>query len=116
MNSVLSEQGELLRQQTEKRSLTFSKICSLSSAIRLSVSAISDSVWRAWRFRCSKQLNHVTKQWFQTMKALHQIIMQKARDFIGRIYDRVAGGVGYSGKAGRDSGTGGKPADRNRTM
>lgn len=65
--------------------------------------------------RIVKQLNHVTKQWFQTMKALHQIIMQKARDFIGRIYDRVAGGVGYSGKAGRDFGTGGKSADGNRT-
>ncbi len=66
--------------------------------------------------RIVKQLNHVTKQWFQTMKALHQIIMQKARDFIGRIYDRVAGGTGYSGKTGRDSGTGGKSADRNREI
>lgn len=66
--------------------------------------------------RIVKQLNHVTKQWFQTMKALHQIIMQKARDLIGRIYQRVAGGVGYSGKAGRDFGTGGKSADRNREI
>lgn len=66
--------------------------------------------------RIIKQLNSVTKQWFQTMKALHQIIMQKARDFIGRIYDRVAGGVGYSGKAGRDFGTGGKSADGNRAI
>ncbi len=64
--------------------------------------------------RIVKQLNHVTKQWFQTMKVLHQIIMEKARDLIGRIYDRVAGGAGYSGKAGRDSGTGGKSADGNR--
>lgn len=65
--------------------------------------------------RIVKQLNHVTKQWFQTVKVLHQIIIQKVRDLIGRIYQRVAGGVGYSGKAGRDSGTGGKPADGNRT-
>lgn len=64
--------------------------------------------------RIIKQLNHVTKQWFQTMKALHQIIMQKARDFIGRIYDRVTGGVSYSGKAGRNSETGGKPAGGNK--
>lgn len=66
--------------------------------------------------RIVKQLNHVTKQWFQTMKALHQIIMEKAGNLIGRIYQRVAGGVGYSGKAGRDSGTGGKPADGNREI
>lgn len=66
--------------------------------------------------RIIKQLNHVTKQWFQTMKALHQIIMQKARDLIGRIYQRVAGGIGYSGKAGRDSGTGGKSTDGNRAI
>ena len=66
--------------------------------------------------RIVKQLNHVTKQWFQTMKALHQIIMQKARDLIGRIYQRVAGDVGYSGKAGRDSETGGKSADGNREI
>lgn len=65
--------------------------------------------------RIIKQLYHVTKQWFQTMNVLHQIIMQKARDLIGRIYDRVTGGVGYLGKARRDSGTGGKPADGNRT-
>ena len=66
--------------------------------------------------RIIKQLNHVTKQWFQTMKALHQIIMQKARDFIGRIYDRVAGGIGYFGKTERNSGTGGKSADGNRAI
>lgn len=66
--------------------------------------------------RIVKQLNHVTKQWFQTMKALHQIIMEKARNLIGRIYQRVAGGVGYSGKAGRDFETGGKSADRNREI
>lgn len=64
--------------------------------------------------RIVKQLNSVTKEWFQTMKALHQMIMEKVSDFIGRIYDRVARGSGYSGKAGRDSGTGGKPADGNR--
>ena len=62
-----------------------------------------------------KQLNHVTKQWIQTMKALHQIIMQKARDLIGRIYDRVTGGAGHFGEAGRDSGIDGKSTDRNRT-
>lgn len=66
--------------------------------------------------RIIKQLNHVTKQWFQTMKALHQIIMEKAGNLIGRIYQRVAGGVGYSGKAGRDSETGGKSADGNRAI
>ena len=66
--------------------------------------------------RIVKQLNHVTKQWFQTMKALHQIIMEKAGNLIGRIYQRVAGGVGYSGKAGRDSGTSGKSADGNREI
>ena len=66
--------------------------------------------------RIVKQLNHVTKQWFQTMKALHQIIMQKARDLIGRIYDRVTGGAGHFGKAGRDSETGGKSADGNREI
>ena len=66
--------------------------------------------------RIVKQLNHVTKQWFQTMKVLHQIIMEKAGNLIGRIYQRVAGGVGYSGKAGRDSGTGGKSADGNREI
>lgn len=65
--------------------------------------------------RIIKQLNSVTREWFQTMKALHQMIMEKARDLIGRIYDRVTGGAGYFGKAGRDSGTGGKPADGNRT-
>ena len=65
--------------------------------------------------RIIRQLNSVTKEWYQTMKALHQMIMEKVRDFIGRIYERVAGGIGYSGKAGRDSGTGGKPADGNRT-
>ncbi len=65
--------------------------------------------------RIVKQLNNVTKKWFQTMKVLHQMIMEKARDLIGRIYKRVAGGAGYSGKAGRDSGTGGKSANRNRT-
>lgn len=64
--------------------------------------------------RIVKQINRVTKEWFQTMKALHQMIMQKVGDFIGRIYDRVARGSGYSGKAGRDFGTGGKPADGNR--
>lgn len=36
--------------------------------------------------RIVKQLNHVTKQWFQTMKVLHQIIMEKAGNLIGRIY------------------------------
>ncbi|MCI9448545.1 MAG: MobA/MobL family protein [Lachnospiraceae bacterium] len=65
--------------------------------------------------RIIRQLNSVTKEWYQAMKALHQMIMEKVRDFIGRIYERVAGGIGYSGKAGRDSGTGGKPADGNRT-
>lgn len=65
--------------------------------------------------RIVKQLNSVTKEWFQTIKLFHQMIMEKARDFIGRIYERVAGGVGYSGKAGRDFGTGGKSADGNRT-
>lgn len=65
--------------------------------------------------RVIKQLNSVTKEWFQTMKALHQMIIKKAGDLIGRIYDRVTGGVGYLGKARRDSGTGGKPADGNRT-
>jgi len=64
--------------------------------------------------RIVKQLNHVTKEWFQTMKMLHQMIMERVRDFIGRIYDRVTGGAGYSGKAGRDSGAVGKPADGNR--
>lgn len=64
--------------------------------------------------RIVKQLNSVTKEWFQLMKALHQMIMEKVGDFIGRIYNRVARGSGYSGKAGRDSGTGGKPADGNR--
>lgn len=66
--------------------------------------------------RIVKQLNHVTKQWFQTMKVLHQIIMEKAGNLIGRIYQRVAGGVGYSGKTGRDSETGGKSADGNREI
>lgn len=65
--------------------------------------------------RIIKQLNSVTKEWFRTMKALHQMIIKKARDLIGRIYDRVTGGIGYLGKARRDSGTGGKPADGNRT-
>lgn len=65
--------------------------------------------------RIIKQLNSVTKEWFQTMKALHQMIMEKAGDLIGRIYDRVTGGAGYLGKAERDSGTGGKSADGNRT-
>lgn len=65
--------------------------------------------------RIIRQLNSVTKEWYQTMKALHQMIMEKVRDFIGRIYDRVAGGAGYSGKAKRDSGTGGKSADGNQT-
>lgn len=64
--------------------------------------------------RIVKQLNNITKKWFQTMKMLHQMIMEKARDLIGRIYDRVAGGAGYSGKAGKDFGTGGKSADGNR--
>ena len=50
--------------------------------------------------RIVKQLNHVTKEWYRTMKALHQMIMQKVRDMIGRIYDRAARGTGYSGKAG----------------
>lgn len=65
--------------------------------------------------RIIKQLNSVIMEWFQTMKALHQMIIKKARDLIGRIYDSVTGGVGYLGKARRDSGTGGKPADGNRT-
>ena len=65
--------------------------------------------------RIVKQLNHVTKEWYHTMKALHQMIKEKVRDVIGRIYERVAGGTGYSGKTGRDSGAGGKPADGNRT-
>lgn len=65
--------------------------------------------------RIVKQLNHVTKEWMQTMKELHRIIMQKAGDLIGRIYESVAGGIVYSGKTGRDSGTGGKSADGNRT-
>lgn len=63
--------------------------------------------------RIVKQLNHVTQEWYRTMKALHQMIMQKVRDIIGRIYDRAARGIVYSGKAGRDSGTGGKSADGN---
>lgn len=66
--------------------------------------------------RIIKQLNNVTREWFQTMKSLHQMIMEKARNLIGRIYDRVAGGAGYFGKAGRDSGTGGRPADGNRKV
>ena len=66
--------------------------------------------------RIIKQLNNVTREWFQTMKSLHQMIMEKARDLIGRIYDRVTGGAGYFGKAGRDSGTGGRPADGNRKV
>lgn len=66
--------------------------------------------------RIIKQLNSVTKEWFQTMKALHQMIIKKARDLIGRIYDRVTGGAGYLGKARRDSGTGGKSADGNREI
>lgn len=66
--------------------------------------------------RIVKQLNSVTKEWFQTIKMLHQMIIEKARNFIGRIYQRVAGGTGYSGKAGRDSGTGGKSADGNRAI
>ena len=65
--------------------------------------------------RIIKQLNSVTREWFQIMKALHQMIMEKARDLIRRIYDRVTGGAGYLGKAGRDSGTGGKSADGNQT-
>lgn len=66
--------------------------------------------------RIIKQLNHITKQWFQTMKTLHQIIMEKARNLIGRIYQRVAGGIGYFGKTERNSGTGGKSADGNRAI
>jgi hypothetical protein len=65
--------------------------------------------------RIVKQLNHVIKGWMQAMKELHQIIMEKVRNILGRIYERVAGGIGYSGKTGRDSGIGGKPADGNRT-
>ena len=66
--------------------------------------------------RIVKQLNSVTKKWFQTIKMLHQMIIEKARNFIGRIYQRVAGGTGYSGKTRRDSGTGGKSADGNREI
>lgn len=66
--------------------------------------------------RIVKQLNSVTKEWFQTIKMLHQMIIEKARNFIGRIYQRVAGGTGYSGKTRRDSGTGGKSADGNRAI
>lgn len=66
--------------------------------------------------RIVKQLNSVTKEWFQTIKMLHQMIVEKARNFIGRIYQRVAGGTGYSGKTRRDSGTGGKSADGNRAI
>lgn len=65
--------------------------------------------------RIIKQLNHVTKEWYHTMKVLHQMIMEKVREVIGRIYDRTARSSGYSGKTGRDSGTGGKSADGNRT-
>lgn len=50
--------------------------------------------------RIIKQLNNVTREWFQTMKSLHQMIMEKARDLIGRIYDRVTGGAGYLEKQG----------------
>ncbi len=66
--------------------------------------------------RIVKQLNHVTKEWMQAMKELHQIIMEKVRNILGRIYERVAGGIVYSGKTGRDSGIGGKPADENRAV
>lgn len=66
--------------------------------------------------RIVKQLNSVTKEWFQTIKMLHQMIIEKAWNFIGRIYQRVAGGTGYSGKTRRDSGTGGKSADGNRAI
>lgn len=64
--------------------------------------------------RIVKQLNNVIKEWMQTMKKLHQIIMEKVRNILGRIYERTAGGIGYSGKTGRDSGSGGKAADGNR--
>ncbi len=63
--------------------------------------------------RIVKQLNHATQEWYRTMKALHQMIMQKVRGIIRRIYERTTGGIVYSGKAGRDSGTGGKSADGN---
>ncbi len=66
--------------------------------------------------RIVKQLNSVTKELFQTIKILHQMIIEKARNFIGRIYQRVAGGTGYSGKTRRDSGTGGKSADGNQAI
>lgn len=66
--------------------------------------------------RIVKQLNSVTKEWFQTIKMLHQMIIEKARNFIGRIYQRVAGGTGYSEKTRRDSGTGGKSADGNQAI
>lgn len=66
--------------------------------------------------RIVKQLNHVTKEWYHTMKALHQMIIEKVREVIGRIYDRTARGTGYFGKTGRDSGIGGKSADGNRAV
>ena len=65
--------------------------------------------------RIVRKLNSVMKEWFQTMKMLHRMIMEKVGDLIGRIYERTTGGIVYSGKAGRDSGAGGKPADGNRT-
>ncbi len=66
--------------------------------------------------RIVKQLNHVTKEWYHTMEALHQMIIEKVREVIGRIYDRTARGTGYFGKTGRDSGIGGKSADGNRAV
>ena len=48
--------------------------------------------------RIVKQLNHVIKEWYYTMKVLHQMIMEKVRDVIGRIYGRVARGTDYFGK------------------
>jgi hypothetical protein len=66
--------------------------------------------------RIVKQLNGATEKWLATMQRLHRMIMKKAGVLIGRIYDAVTGSIGDSGKAGRAFGTGGKPADRNRTV
>lgn len=63
--------------------------------------------------RIVKQLNNVTKEWMQVMKELHQIIMEKVRNILERIYERITGGIDYSGKTGRDFGIGGKAADGN---
>jgi len=84
-NRYLSEEQQIDHRSYERQGLPIEPMIHEGFRARR-MEQIGEASDRCEYNRIVKQLNHVTKQWFQTMKVLHQIIMEKAGNLIGRIY------------------------------